>query len=296
MKNRILLTTLFIAASVSLYYFCKYQTDGFQVLKIISSHHAESKWDVKASEEEEKTLSTALDQPFHYLGKGRRCYAFVSEDQKYVLKFVRTFQITPPWWSRLSLTQSLFPSLCEKEFIKKEIRRTQNFNGYKMGFEKLKEQTGTIFLHLNPTTTLQKDVTLYDKIGIKHILPADNLVFILQKKAEPFSSYFRNLLAKGDETEVKILISEFALLLKTRADHHIADWDMSPLNLGIADGKWVAFDLDGLKFVPPEKFTTKALMLRSGKRIIRKLNKTRPDLAEFLIAEIEGLQGSEDSL
>jgi hypothetical protein len=28
-------------------------------------------------------------------------------------------------------------------------------------------------------------------------------------------------------------------------------------------------------------------MLRSGKRVIRKLNKTRKDLAEFLIAEIE---------
>ena len=287
MGKKIVLTVLFMAACASLYYFCEYQTDGFQAVKIISSHPTNQKWEINASEEEKELLSNALDQPFHYLGKGRRCFAFVSEDQKYVLKFVRTFQITAPWWSRLSLAQYFLPSICEREFSRKEKRRAQNFIGYKIGFENLKEQTGTLFLHLNPTTTLQKNVTLYDKIGVKHILPADNLAFILQKKAKPFSPLFKDLLEQGNDAEIKNLLSEFAQLLKTRADHHIADWDMAPSNLGIADGKWIAFDLDALKFVPPEKFTSKALMLRTGKRLIRKLNKTRKDLAEFLITEIE---------
>jgi hypothetical protein len=294
MGKKIALTVLFIAACVSLHYFCKYQTDGFQVMKIISSHSSSPQWEINTSEEEQALLATALQQPFHYLSKGRRCYAFVSEDQKYVLKFVRTFQITAPWWSRLSLSQYLFPSLCKKEFLKKEMRRTQDFTGYKMGFERLKEQTGTLFLHLNPTTTLQKNVTLYDKINVKHVLPADNLVFILQKKAEPFSSYYKKLLANNNETELKKLFSEFALLLKTRANQHIADWDLSPRNLGIVDGKWAAFDLDGLKFVPLENFTSKALMLRSGKRMIRKLKNTKKDLADFLIAEIERVAEKSD--
>ncbi len=287
MRKKLLLVFLFCIAGASLNYFCESKTDGFQVLKIIAGHPFDSRWEVDIPQKEKVQLLKTLDQPFYYLGSGRRCYAFVSEDQKYVLKFARTFQITGRLWSHLPFVQHLLPGLCKEEFDKKAIRRAQNFTGYKIGFECLKEQTGTLFLHLNQTSSLQKNVTLYDKINVKHVLPADNLIFILQKRADSFSSHFKQLLAKSDEASIKQLFSEFALLLKARADQHIADWDLSPRNLGIVDDKLAAFDLDNLKFVPSEKFSKKDLMLRTAKLMIRKLETTRKDLVPFLISEIE---------
>jgi hypothetical protein len=292
--KKVLVMFFLVSMSFFLYFFCTKQTDGFQVVKIKNSPSFNAEWEIEISKEDE--VLKALEQPFYYLAKGRRCYAFASKDDKYVLKFVRTFQITPPLWSRLRLCNYLFPVACEKAFLKKESLRIQTFSSYKIGIENLKEQTGTLFIQLNPKDNLKKEITFYDKIGIKHVQSAEKFVFILQKKAEPFFLYFKNLIENNKEKEAKELLSQLAYLLKDRADRKIADWDLSPQNLGISNGKWVAFDLDGLKHIPPENFSFKDHMRRSGKRIIKTLKIMNLDLAQFFIDEIEFLIKKNESV
>src|SRR5690349_24802821 len=43
----------------------------------------------KLSEVEEHEVSTALSQPYRYLGGGGQCFSFVSSDNRYVIKFFK---------------------------------------------------------------------------------------------------------------------------------------------------------------------------------------------------------------
>ena len=61
------------------------------------------------TEEELNQLDTILKQKFHYLAKGTHCFAFLSENQYYVIKLhrfpshLRLF----PWLTHLSATNSM---------------------------------------------------------------------------------------------------------------------------------------------------------------------------------------------
>ena len=70
--------------------FCHKQTHGFQLHKIRSSLSFTPEWDVQPLPNSEmQTVKTALTQPYYYLDSGGQCYAFVSADGKYVLKFFK---------------------------------------------------------------------------------------------------------------------------------------------------------------------------------------------------------------
>src|SRR3990172_8014289 len=43
----------------------------------------------------------ALQQPYFYIGRGHQCYAFSSEDGKYVLKLPRLDRYELPFWLRI---------------------------------------------------------------------------------------------------------------------------------------------------------------------------------------------------
>lgn len=75
-----------------------------------------------------KELIPILSQPFTYLKKGRSSYVFVSDDQKYVLKFLRNPQISSPYWASCLLSQKLFPSLCQKKPRNKTKTQTKTGN------------------------------------------------------------------------------------------------------------------------------------------------------------------------
>src|SRR5579863_4259442 len=70
-----------------LYYlgnFCLKMTDGFSIARITSTFpEGIPAWDDSAREKSVE-LHTALEQTYHYLGAGGQCFAFVSEDKRYV--------------------------------------------------------------------------------------------------------------------------------------------------------------------------------------------------------------------
>lgn len=289
MRKKLLL--IVFVAIVDVYFHCFYVSDPdkFRISKITSSLPFEPKWEVLVSPQEESQLSLALEQPFYYLAKGTRSYVFASKDQKYVLKFFDTSQIVPPFRRRLKFIRYLFPSSCEKADVYKRKLRTRVFSGCKIGFEELKDQTGTLFVHLNPTSSIRKNIALYDEKGFKFLLPADSTIFVLQKKSGPFHSYFQGVLEKNGEKGVEKILSELAFLLKFRADRKIKDLDVSVNNLGVLNEKLMTFDLDGLKRVPPEEFSYEEHMMRSGAKIIDWLENEQKEFSQFFISEMERL-------
>jgi len=65
------------------------------------------------SDQEHQELAQILNQKFSYIGKGAQCYAFVSDDQLYVLKFFKFKHLKP------NLLVDLIPSIALSIVINK---------------------------------------------------------------------------------------------------------------------------------------------------------------------------------
>jgi hypothetical protein len=263
--------------------FCQKQTKGFAISKIAPSFSSEN------VEEIDENVLSIFDQPFHYLRKGNSAYVFVSDDDKYVLKFLRRPNLFPPFWTKLKLARLLLPSYCNAIITERERKKELLLTSYQLAAEKLKDQTGIFYSHMNSTSLLKKNITFYDRIKIKHTLPADTIAFVLQKKAIPFCPYFKQLVEENKKEAAQTLLKEFALLLKERASKGIYDNDISPhYNLGIFEDHFMAFDLDGLKpcSIPMNSESFKTHMLKDGRKMIHWLKSVDPDLSVFLQQEI----------
>ncbi len=119
-----------------------------------------------------------LSQRFYFLGKGRQCFAFSSEDGKYVLKTPRTNIYKLPFWARaLPVTATR-----EKLRADKTYRRNFVFESFRLAHEELKNETGTMVLHLGKSAPSKETLTLIDPLGVSHHFPMDSTIFILQHK------------------------------------------------------------------------------------------------------------------
>jgi len=218
--------------------FCEKETDGFSVRRINAtpplpfSNHG-------------NTLLTEeiLKQPFHYLARGGQSFVFVSEDQKYVIKF---FKNSP----------NAFVPL-KKYHTKKINKLIRDIEGYLLAFERIPEESGLIFLKLDTEKAFDQTVTLVDKLGIQHQLPLQKTLFAIQKKGEPLYSYLKHV------GNVQAVFDSLRALMEIRRSHAIDDTDSHlAQNLGFIDGK--PCFLDPGKFVNapiqkaeyPEKFVT----------------------------------------
>jgi hypothetical protein len=194
-------------------WFCRKQTDRFTIAKITPKFSTHQEWLTPHIDPEEKVrIKQILQQPFYYLGKGNQCFVFASQDQMYVLKFPRHRQL--PFWKTLFMQE---PSMHE------------DFASYTLAFEELKEETGLVYLHLNPTQDFQTTVTIVDKIGIAHVLPLDTMTFLLQKKAQLLYTSLEERIAKGEIEHAKTTLTNLGYLLKSRYEKGLIDAD-SDLN------------------------------------------------------------------
>src|SRR5688572_10653905 len=76
------------------YYFL---TDDFRIGNIIYPMDKREEWIFNESTDEEFKISQILNQEYTYIGKGAQCYAFGSQDGKYVLKFFKFKHLKPSY-------------------------------------------------------------------------------------------------------------------------------------------------------------------------------------------------------
>jgi len=123
------------------------------------------------SPEEKQYISTILDQPYHYLAEGNQVYAFVSQDNHYVLKFFKFGHLKP----------SSFQSTHQESVKLRKLERL--FNAHQVAYCHDKEHCGLIYAHLNFTEDLDKIISLKDKYGFSHSIDL-NSTFLFYKKKE----------------------------------------------------------------------------------------------------------------
>lgn len=273
MKNNILKILSFVLVIYGVFYFCDKATDGFSIGRISSSFSFHPEWETTPPTEETlQQAKKALDQPFHYLGRGGQCFVFESEDGQYVIKFFKYNRILP-----------ISPN------TKRKMKKMRDFSSCKLAFEKLKDETEVIFLHLNKTKNLQKKLKITDKLHISHTIDLDNYEFIVQRKAILLHPYIEKLMKNHDIEGAKKAIEAVLNLLICRCKKGIYDEDPGlHKNIGFLKDKAVFIDVGRFKADPqrasPEVYNKDLVIITE--RFSQWLSTDYPELSSYLESKL----------
>lgn len=203
---------LFVSLSLALPSGARWLTSGFKVAKLQCSLPYRSEWDAKLLASE-----AVLAQSFRYLGKGRQCYVFESEDGKYVIKL---FRFDPKGKTQLETALRLFAGC--------------------MLALSVPEETGLLYLHLNETEGLFSPFRGKGPLGRRIRLDLDRCRFALQRKALPFGP---ELFKARDEGRLEERIEQIVSLLERRIARGIGNNDPSLWrNFGFLEGQAIEID------------------------------------------------------
>lgn len=185
----------------------------FSLEAIYSQRPSSSEWICRnLNAEEESQVSEALEGSYRYLGSGGQCYAFVSENDKYVIKFFKQKSFSIPGWIDEFPIPVLVSWLKNAKIRKRDEYRHKVFKAFKLSINDLSQETGMLFVHLNQTNHLNKQLSFYDEKGICHLLNLDDLEFIIQKKAQMAFAKIDALMQKQDIAAAKEAITKLLQL------------------------------------------------------------------------------------
>ncbi len=240
------------------------KTRGFCLQKILADDIPfQPQWQTSPlSADEEREVDALLSQSYRMIGAGSECFAFASEDGKAVIKFFKLDHARPVYLHRgilledhsalagtisnHPLTRLILPSPMDqwlKRFLGiREFRIQRSFNSIKLSFDHLKDETGLIYLHLNPTDHLQRKLTIYDSCGILHQVDLDKAKFFLQKRATPLTTHLTALKVKGADEEAKKSIDSLIEMILVRCKKGFADRDIINRNFGYIGTKAIEID------------------------------------------------------
>ncbi|MDE3055998.1 MAG: hypothetical protein KGI80_04845 [Verrucomicrobiota bacterium] len=162
------------------------------------------------------------DEPFSYLGRGRQNYAFVSKDQRFVIKLPRWDLHQVPFWMRALPFLEDYRALYRKE---KERRHRSLMKSFELAEHFLQQETALLFFHPAATRQLQKRVVLVDRLGRQFFIDLDCTAFLLQKRCDLLIPAFLSAVSRKDQTEKENLLTAFLRYnaVRTRKKIHNKD-------------------------------------------------------------------------
>ncbi len=261
--------------------FCHKQTKGFQLYKITPWNTIDPKWHTDPIE---PSVLTYIDQPFYFLGSGGQCYAFVSQDNTYVIKFFKLHHMRP----LPSFMDTLYPPLSSSH----QERKEHIFGSCLIVDKHFKEYTGTLYVHINPTTTLNKQLTIIDNLGIAHTIDLDSTPFIVQKKADLAYPTLKKLLKSHQYDKARVCIRSLLSLIQSRSDKGIADKDpIIKRNFGFIETQAVEIDIGSYSLNPylKKSYASKRNLLYEIEQLERWLRKRDPKGQAILQEELSQL-------
>ncbi len=260
-KRNIFFVLLIIVALLSLgaklYH---YLTDGFSSSNIIYVEMPDNS-QTPLESEQIKLLTQIFKQSFTYMNRGTQCFAFVSDDKQYVLKFFKYSGLNPPPF--IYLIPEIYPFKSYKENWLRQInaKRRELFEGYNLANAENKDGSALIYVHLAATQNLPVHVNLIDKIGLKKQIPLNEVVFILQRKGETLRARLQKLLEANQIEQAKQTIAAVLAMYVSNYQKGLYDRDHGVMyNIGFVDDK--AFHLDvgrfskDLQMQNPQKYKT----------------------------------------
>lgn len=243
----------------------KFQTHGFYLKDIQANDLSfQDRWQIPPlTLNEESAIDKLLSQSYHLIGSGSECFAFASDDGSTVIKFFKldfirwaylkkglfledhssaAGTISHHRLTKLTLPES-FQHVLNSILGIREFRIERSFNSIKLAYENLKEETGLLYLHLDPSNHFQRTLTIYDGNGINHEVDLDSSLFFLQKRAVLFKNHFKTLSKYQRHDEAKLCIDSLLNMILARSKKGFADRDVATKNLGFIDGQAVEIDV-----------------------------------------------------
>jgi hypothetical protein len=167
-----------------------------------------------------------------------------------------------------------------------------NWTSYKESYQNLREETGVLLLHINPTDHVRKTITIVDKTLAEYEVSLDRVTFILQQRAELIYPTLDRLLTEKKIDEAKQVISRIIQLITTRCQKGYMDDDADlRKNYGLLKDRAIHIDIGDLflregislreNYIPHIKEMTECLR--------QKLESLSPELLDHYIQEIESL-------
>jgi hypothetical protein len=170
-------------------------------------------------------------QPFRYLGKGRQCFVFESQDGQTVLKFFNQNYLKMPWYSFF---------VEKRERAKRALRRHFYENSYEIAFKELGDEI--LYLHLGPGHDLP-EITIIDRARRSYQIDLNRVPFVLQKKGKPIYEGLDAAYKRDGFSGLCREIDTFLGLVAKRIAKNIADADTDvEHNWGYVQGR--LFHLD----------------------------------------------------
>lgn len=304
-KHRwLLLSTIIIVLLASLgygIYWWEKRGEGFRPRKIKEAIVFDSRWDVVTTPEELKNVREIFSsQKFFYLGHGFQCYAFASDDGKYVVKFFRYQRLRLP-----ALIQAL-PSLPYLDEWRKERivslhhRRESLLRSCITSWNLAKRETALLYVHLNETKDLIGRATIVDLLGNEYTLPMDEYRFMVQRKALHIKPEIDRLMASNNVEGAKRRLDQIFELIIDCARNNVQDLDGALIrknNLGFLGDR--AIYIDGGKLVRRESSKIKACFQKDLKRLrplVKWLKEQHPILVDYFEAKQEQVVRDYDQL
>lgn len=228
-------------------------TDDFRYANMQYEMPYQKEWEIASlTASENAQLNAILDQPFTYVGKGAQAYAFESQDKRYILKFFKFKHLKPSSFLKFLPPVSPFKQYRETQEYRKIKKLNAVFAGYKLAYDKNKLESGLIYIHLNKTDNLNKSVTVKDKIGLKHTIELDPVVFVIQEKGKTLRTVLNDILKQNNVPLAITRINQIFDLYYTEYQKGFFDHDHGVLhNTGFVDNR--AFHLDVGKLTPDEE-------------------------------------------
>lgn len=224
----IVFVAAFLAAPAALKRF----TQGFKIAKVRLELPFCSEWETKSILSDREAFDI-LAKPFRYLGKGAQCYAFLSQDEKVVLKIFRFDQ------------RHLFKHRSKRPTQQKVLRF---FEGCLLAGSNAAKETGLLYLHLNQTEGKLPILEARGPLGQSLRLPLDGYRFALQKKAVPLEE---GLFIAREEGTLPERIEMIVALLESRISKGIGNADPSLWrNFGFLEGQAIEFDFGNYRARP----------------------------------------------
>ncbi len=199
----------------------------------------------------EAIWSTALAQPYHYLGKGCQFYAFESEDHQYVIKLLKGKHVR----SFPSLESLPMPAVWKQKLVEHRLRKTARVQDLiascHLALTRAPRQTGLLYVHSQPESPHHAPIQLYDAIGWPHRICLDSYIFLVQEKAQPLTERLYQLTALPEPLfieQVSVDLQSLVHILHERSRLAIRDLDRSFVkNVGLSAkgavwidiGQWV---------------------------------------------------------
>ncbi len=226
MNNFFLKFSAFLLLGVLAATFSWKHTDKFTITGISSSRPYNPSWETRPLSPEEKTeLDNAINQQYHYLGCGGQSFIFLSADKNYVIKFFKQRVFEMPLWLRYIHLPWKLDNYRKKKLWKRQDKLERDFTSYKLSFEELKPHTGVLFVHLNKTCFLKKQLTLVDKLGISHNVDLDQMDFLIQKTAILAVDKISDHMREGKPEQARAAIRSILYLIVDRCKKGFHDRD-----------------------------------------------------------------------